>query len=261
MAHSLNAALIARGDFSSGPTELKVEKVAAAMRYRFDLHVHTFFSADAASSPEELIAAARRRGLHGFAVTDHNTCQAVDYLLDHGLMRSDGTAVDEFLVVPGVEVSTADGHLLCIGATLPDLIGVPAVDVERAIFDAGGIAIPAHPYDRWRAGIREQVLDQLRTSVIEGFNAAVTSRNYNRLAEEYAARRGLKTIAASDAHHASAIGTATTIYDLPSLSTAALLAALPKGGELDGRYLSRAEGLKKHFGNWFRVFNPAPKRK
>ncbi len=58
--------------------------------------------------------------------------------------------MDGFLVVPGVEVSTADGHLLCIGTTLPNMLGKPALEVEAEIHARGGVAIPAHPYDRWR---------------------------------------------------------------------------------------------------------------
>ena len=51
------------------------------MPFNFDLHTHSFFSGDGVSSPEELITAARAKGLHGFAITDHNTCEAVTYLL------------------------------------------------------------------------------------------------------------------------------------------------------------------------------------
>ena len=46
------------------------------MLYRFDLHLHSFYSADAAASPEELIAAARAPGLNGIAITDHDSCEA-----------------------------------------------------------------------------------------------------------------------------------------------------------------------------------------
>lgn len=229
------------------------------MPHRFDLHVHSFFSADAASSPEQLIAAARRKGLAGIAITDHNSCESAAYCLKHGLRNEEGTPVDGFLVVPGVEVSTADGHLLCIGATLPDMVGVPALEVEEAIHDAGGIAIPAHPYDRWRAGIRQEILEQMKTPVIEVFNAAVTSRSYNAQAKAFALAHGRKMTAGSDAHHASAVGTASTGYELEEFSVAGLLRAILRGGELNETYLSRVEGLKKHFGNWFRVFNPAPK--
>ncbi|MGH8100491.1 MAG: PHP domain-containing protein, partial [Chthoniobacterales bacterium] len=81
------------------------------MAFNFDLHCHSFFSGDGVSSPEDLIAAARAKGLHGIAITDHNTCDAVTYLLEKGLMRLDGQPVDGFLVLPGVEVTTSDGHL------------------------------------------------------------------------------------------------------------------------------------------------------
>ncbi len=228
------------------------------MRFRFDLHVHSYFSSDAASSPEALITAAKLRGLDGIAITDHNSCRSAEYCRDQGLANADGTAVDGFLVVPGVEVSTADGHLLCIGATLPEMIGVPAVEVERAIHAAGGVAIPAHPFDRWRSGIRPDVLKQLKSPVIEVFNAAVTSRAFNAQSLAHAESRGLHGTAASDAHHASAVGTAVTAFEMEALTVSQLLDAIRAGGEREERYLSRREGFKKHFGNWFRMFNRAP---
>ena len=79
------------------------------MAFNIDLHTHSFFSGDGISSPEDMIAAARAKGLHGIAITDHNTCDAVNYLLQKGLMRLDGLPVDDFLILPGVEVTTADG--------------------------------------------------------------------------------------------------------------------------------------------------------
>ena len=107
------------------------------MPFNIDLHSHSFFSGDGVSSPEDLIAAARAKGLHGLAITDHNTCEAVTYLLKKGLMRLDGLPVDNFLILPGVEVTTADGHLLCIGATLPYLKGKPAREVCEMIHERG----------------------------------------------------------------------------------------------------------------------------
>jgi predicted metal-dependent phosphoesterase TrpH len=136
--------------------------------------------------------------------------------------------------------------------------GRPAKEVLQAIQDAGGVAIPAHPFDKWRAGIRAKVLDTLDIEVLEVFNAAVTSRRYNEQALEYAQRRGLKTTAASDAHHDSAVGISTTVFEMEELSVLSLLEALRKGGRPEGRYLTFREGLKKHFGNWFRILNRRP---
>src|ERR1700675_4963270 len=159
------------------------------MPFNIDLHTHTFFSGDGVSSPEENIAAAREKGLHGFAITDHNTCDAITYLLEKGLMREDGLPVNDFLIIPGVEVTTAEGHLLCIGAVLPDLKGRPALEVCHHIHEAGGIAIPPHAYDLFRAGIRENVLNTLPIDAVEVFNAASTLKRYNQSAFNYAMNR------------------------------------------------------------------------
>lgn len=227
------------------------------MLHRFDLHVHSFFSADASSSPEELIAIARDRGLSGLAITDHDTCDAHKYLVENKLERPDGQPAHGFLVVPGVEVSTAEGHLLCIGTVLPNMRGQPAADVLRAIEDRGGVAIPSHPYDHWRAGIPEKFLDQLDLKAIEVFNAAA-KKEYNQKALAYAAGRGLSMTASSDAHHASAVAVSFTHFELDDLSLADLLRALRKGGTPEGHYLSMRESMKKQFGAMWRPANRKP---
>lgn len=222
-----------------------------SMTHRFDLHTHSFFSKDACSTPEELVAAARKRGLSGIAITDHDSCDVHAYLRRFRVP-------DGFLILPGVEVSTAEGHLLCIGATLPRMKGVPAREVLEEIKKAGGVAIPAHPFDQWRAGIRAAVLDTLDIEVLEVFNAAVTCRGYNDKALEYARKRGLGMTASSDAHHDSAVGVASTGFELDTLSVPAVLEALRRGGRPEGTCLTFREGLKKHFGNWFRFANRRP---
>jgi hypothetical protein len=230
------------------------------MLHAFDLHLHTHYSADACGSPEAMVAAGKARGLSGIAVTDHNTCNAVAHLTHAGLMREDGLPVDGFLIIPGVEVSTADGHLLCLGTTLPCMKGAPALEVLSAVKERGGVCIAPHPYDSFRAGIREEILDQLDLAALETFNAAVTLRGFNAKAAAYAARRGLAGTSASDAHHASAAGTCSTAYDLPELSVTAVLEAIPRGGERTENYLSFSESMKKNFGNWFRIFNHRGKK-
>ena len=145
------------------------------MRFRFDLHSHSFFSSDGVSRPEEMIAVAKSKGLDGLAITDHNNCDSVDYLLKEGLMREDGLPVDGFLMIPGVEITTAEGHLLCLGVRLSDdLKGTPAEEVCRITHEAGGIVVPPHPYDRFRAGIRESVLETLPLDAVEVQLTSVT---------------------------------------------------------------------------------------
>jgi len=223
------------------------------MPLNIDLHTHSFFSGDGVSSPEELIASARAKGLQGFALTDHNTCEGVDYLLRKGLMRPDGLPVDGFLVVPGVEVSTADGHLLCLGATLPNMKGKPAADVCKAIHERGGLAIPPHPYDYFRAGIRESVMKNLEIDAVEVFNSATTFKHCNERAFAYAKKRGLPMIAGSDSHHENAIGTAFTILETEDFTLAGVLRQILKPNAFHQQYLSRGSKFRKTWNNWMRL--------
>lgn len=223
------------------------------MPYNIDLHCHSFFSGDGVSSPEALIASAKKRGLHGFALTDHNTCDGARYLVDKGLMREDGQPVDNFLVIPGVEVTTEEGHLLCLGVILPYLKGTPAAEVCKIVHEMGGITIPPHPYDLFRAGIRESVLETLEIDALEVFNAATTFKRYNRMAYEYAQERGLPMTAGSDAHHEAAIGTAYTILPTDDFSVKGMLSQIKQGTELNQRYMTTRDALRKTWNNWLRL--------
>ena len=121
-------------------------------KHKLDLHVHTQFSADSVADPEAIIASAKEKGLDGIAITDHNTSECVDYYLERGLMRPDGRAVDGFLIVPGQEITTSEGHLLALGVHLPYLKGVSPAEAIDIIHRKGGIAVPPHPYDQLAAG-------------------------------------------------------------------------------------------------------------
>lgn len=129
-----------------------------------DFHVHTPGSADAAEqdfgTPEEIVQAAVDAGLDAIVVTDHNTASWVT--------RVGAAAANASLVVlPGVELSTRDGHLLGIWeegtdpAVIEDVlvaVGFPRAqhgaieklasqsmgDCAGIIRKSGGIAVAAH---------------------------------------------------------------------------------------------------------------------
>ena len=223
------------------------------MQLFIDLHCHSRFSADGVAEPEDLLKEARAKGLHGFAITDHNTSVCVDYFEKHGFLNRNGTPVDGLLIIPGQEITTAEGHLLALGITLPDLKGIPALEAVQLIHQAGGIAIPPHPYDFFRAGIREPVLDTLEIDALEVFNAATTLKRYNKHAFLYAQQRGLPMTAASDAHDSVALGTAYSILEAEEFSVKGVLNAIRQGPALRQRYLTPANALKKTWNNDFRL--------
>ena len=78
-----------------------------------DLHTHTPASRDVqektygATTPEEVVQAALDADLDAIAVTDHNTSSWCDKI-------AAAAAGKKLVVLPGVEISTTEGHLLAI---------------------------------------------------------------------------------------------------------------------------------------------------
>ena len=68
---------------------------------RVDLHVHTVFS-DGDMTPEEMVAEARKMGLAGIAITDHDEIGGVEVAME-------AAGSSGLKVVPGVELSTVEG--------------------------------------------------------------------------------------------------------------------------------------------------------
>jgi hypothetical protein len=65
--------------------------------------------------------------------------------------------------------------------------------------------------------------------------------------------RGLPMTAASDAHHAAAVGTAYTILNTDDLSVKGILAQILKSNELNERYLTPRDSMRKTWNNWLRL--------
>src|SRR5688572_22924142 len=78
--------------------------------YRADLHIHSFGSShdvkDATMTPDGIVSTAVKERLDVIAVADHNEIGNVAATV----AAASGTGV---FVVPAVELSTAEGHLLC----------------------------------------------------------------------------------------------------------------------------------------------------
>lgn len=132
---------------------------AGAKFYRADLHIHSYGGShdvrDAAMTPEAVVDAAIAEGLGVIAITDHNDIRNVEQALA-------AAAGKPLLVVPGVELSTPDGHLLCYTETLEalrrfharlNIVGVDGPDsrCQQGVLDClnllqgqGGFGVLAH---------------------------------------------------------------------------------------------------------------------
>jgi len=193
--------------------------------FRYDLHVHTRYSWDGFCSIAEAVRTARARGLKGIAITDHDT---IDGNLEAAKIGS-----DDFVIIPGVEVSSKDGHILGLGVSEPIPRGLSATETVALIKEQGGLTIAAHPFG---FGRRIGMVSKAKFDAIEVFN----SRTYlgNRLAYRFAERNGLPMVAGSDAHHPDEIGLAGIMIDCePKIDV--ILEFIAKGkASIFGRTLS-----------------------
>ncbi len=191
------------------------------MILKLDLHVHTDRSPDGMDSFDDVVRAAKARGLDGIALTDHD-------LLSQG-------AEGELLLIPGCECSTSDGHILALFVReLPPVLrpvtgSLPsAAEAIRAIHALGGIAVWAHPFER-RGAVPEDAAAM--ADLIESYNARACFRNShaNAMAGELAARLKKPKTGGSDAHGAEEVGNCFTEVDCKDRSLAAVREALLAG--------------------------------
>ena len=176
------------------------------MELRLDLHVHSCRSPDGCMSLAEIVERARAAGLSGAAVCDHD------------LALTDPPVFPDFLLIPGVEVSTEYGHLLGLFVTGP----VKAWSLRQAvdiIHGQGGLAVLAHPFERSRDAARLEPIVPL----LDG-------------AEAFARAHGLRPFAGSDAHLPQEIGNGVTAVEAEALTLAAAKTALLAGeARISGR--------------------------
>jgi len=80
--------------------------------HHVDLHIHSYGAShdvkDTTMTPQAIVDSAVKQGLRVIAITDHNSNKNVDAAIAHAQQYYGG----QILVLPGVEVTTAHGHLL-----------------------------------------------------------------------------------------------------------------------------------------------------
>lgn len=208
---------------------------------RLDLHNHTHFSADGLMSPAALLKTAGLMGIHCIAVTDHNdvggALQAV------ALAESDPSLPR---VIPGIELSTADGEI--IGLYVREVIpsGLPLEEAVERIRDQGGLVYLPHPYDLFRRGAISRSARPRAAEladIIEVVNGRSLGPRAGSKAAGLARRLGKPGGAGSDAHRQAEVGLACVVVDAyPSRDT---LVSLIQAGSVENGLSPRGYTL-----NW-----------
>lgn len=202
---------------------------------RADLHIHSRHSPDSSLEPREIAKLAKSRGLAAVALTDHNSVGG------HGAMR-EACAAEGLLFLPGVEVTSQDGHILAYGVSQAPRQGRSAPETIEEIHAFGGIASAAHP-ERVYTGLSAAVVRAAKFDAVEAFNSQ-SAEHHNAQARAVAEELRLPVTGGSDAHAPFRVSLGYLFLELDAESPDAAIAQILKGR-------NRAEGVRPRFGAVF----------
>ena len=187
------------------------------MQVKADLHVHTIYSHDSVITSKDLVFYAKKSGLTAVAITDHNQVEGARKIARE----------TNFLIIPGTEVSSREGHI--VGLNVQELIpaGLTADETVDKIHQAGGIAIACHPFVLFKGSVGKHATAKF--DAVETLNAsAFPFRSASRKADQLAEGLGLPKVAGTDAHYGPVIGRCFTLIDSEP-NVEAVVKAIEKG--------------------------------
>lgn len=187
---------------------------------KLDLHIHSQYSEDAIGSPKDIIKSLKKRGLQGMAITDHNTVE--------GGLKAVKIAPKDFIVIPGIEISTADGHMLALNVEKNIARNLSIQETVEKILEQDGTPIVPHLL-RDMSGIKREKLKTIHQKInaIEVFNACSmpkTNLKIAKIAKEF----NLGGTGGSDSHDPSYTGYAYTVVDTTDMNADAVLSEINK---------------------------------
>lgn len=175
---------------------------------KYDLHNHTYYSRCSNLKPEILLKVAKKKGLDGIAVTDHNTIKGA---LTVKKLNKDRN----FEVIIGEEVDTNFGDVLAYYLNKEIKTHDFFTLVDEVKRQNGLISIP-HPF---RMSINPKLkfrypIAKIKDKIdaIECLNARMLPGN-NEKAQKLAKRLNIPGTGGSDAHFKLDIARAYTIFD------------------------------------------------
>jgi hypothetical protein len=168
-------------------------------------------------TPEELVFYAKKRGLDGVAITDHDR-------IDGALKIAKET---DFLIIPGIEISSLNGHVAGLNVQEHIPKGFSADKTVDKIHEAGGIAIACHPIAFFKGSLGKHANSKF--DAVEVINSSAFPFKYSvRQSKKIASRLGIAQVAGSDAHYGPEIGSAYTIVNA-ELKVEEIVEAIRKG--------------------------------
>ena len=190
--------------------------------YRMDSHIHSEYSPDSKSKLEDIFRVAKRRDLDIIAISDHNTVEGSQ-------VAQKMTQDDDLFVMPSIEISSLEGHILGFGCNENIKRDLPAAETIDLIHDQAALAIIPHPYCFYRHGLFCKAdYEDLKIDAIETKNARFIVGYCNGKAKKLSEKEKLPGLGASDAHYYKFVGDCYSTIDCEK-DIDSILKAIKKG--------------------------------
>ncbi len=190
---------------------------------KFDLHLHTSrHSPDSVTDPFDLLRSARRAGLDGVVLTEH------DYWWPDEELAELRAFAPDLVILSGMEVTGRGGDVLVYGITdpTPFFRGIGWIDLVREVHQQGGAAVAAHP-NRWGQPFERLVAE----TAVELDGIEVLSNNMDEDLREKAADLLVRyphfaQLGNSDSHDPATVGCCYTDFDADIRTATDLVTAI-----------------------------------
>jgi len=215
---------------------------------KLDLHIHSQYSEDGIGSPKEIIKILQKRGLQGMAITDHNNVE--------GGLQAKKISPKDFIVIPGVEISTNKGHIIALDIKENIKKNLSVEETIETIIDLGGIPTVPHIF-RSMSGIKINNFKKIHQKIpaIEVFNSCSNLKT-NLKAMKLAKNFNLGGVGGSDSHIPEYVGYGYTIVNTTDCNIDSVLSEINnkktwgEGNNLPLNY--RTERMTKSIKQYFK---------
>jgi predicted metal-dependent phosphoesterase TrpH len=197
-----------------------------------DTHIHAYpYSDDSKITLPEIVAQARKIGLDGICITDHDTNAIWQFAHQY-------RKVTNFPIFVGAEILTYEGDMLVFGLEHLPKKKLHAQELLELAHRQQGIGVSAHPFRTNNRGMGDIIRDMPHLDGIEAFNGSTDPLN-NKRALKLAQEKKIPILGASDAHTLGALGVFATHFPDGMQDEADIIAAVRSGAVYPVIYQNR----------------------
>lgn len=170
-----------------------------------DMHMHEMRnSGDSILMLEQMVELAKRRGLDGICITDHDSMGLKSFAEEYS--RKTG-----FPIFVGVEYYSLQGDIVAFGIEDFPKERIPAQEFIDYVQSQGGMCFSAHPFRNNNRGLEEKLSWVEGLDGVEVMNGS-TPFGPNKQAADYAKARNFAPIGSSDCHVPEKLGIYATYF-------------------------------------------------